>query len=94
MKKSEQQEVGDDLSVYALNLEFLSEKIKIRRKNLSQRLLHQKRFLLMHTRILARILGSLVELCELLDHRFLLTEAAIKIFFENRCTFYKTKNTT
>ena len=70
MKKSEQQEVGDDLSVYALNLEFLSEKIKIRRKNLSQRLLHQKRFLLMHTRILARILGSLFEFSELLDHRF------------------------
>ena len=44
------QEVGDNLSVYVLNLDLATEKIKIKRKNFSYELLHQEHFLAMFDR--------------------------------------------
>ena len=44
------QEVGDNLSVYVLNLDLVTENIKIKRKNFSYKLLHQEHFLAMFDR--------------------------------------------
>ena len=44
------QEVGDNLSVYVLNLDLVTEKIKIKRKNFSYKLLHQEHLLAMFDR--------------------------------------------
>ena len=39
--------------------------------------------------IVVRVLESLSELSKILDHRRLLTEAAMEMFLENSCMFYE-----
>ena len=65
-----------------------------KRKNFSEKFLHQEHFLVMlhpikNFRELRWVLqNSYEELSKILDHRLLLTEAAIEIILENICTFY------
>ena len=79
MVQLNKQEVGDDLGVCVLNLEFVSEKIKIKRKNLSLKLLYQESFLVMPHR------GKNFRE---LDNRLSLTESAIEMSLENSCMLY------
>ena len=60
-------------------VDFVSEKIKIKRKNLFKKLFHRKSFFaLLHGGKNFRVL----------DHRLSITEAAIEMLPENSCTFY------
>ena len=75
-------EVGDGLNVCFLNLEFVSEKIKIKRKKLPLKLLYRESFFVMLHR------GKNFRE---LDHSLSLTEAAIEMFLENNCMLYDTQ---
>ena len=70
------QEVGDDVGICILDLEFVELKSYFIRN------------VLLECFVITRILESLGNLCQILDHRLTLTEAAIKIFLENSYLFY------
>ena len=70
-----QQEVSDDLNVCVLNLEFVELKSCFFRNFFLSRF------------VVVRILESLGELSQILDHRLTLTEAAIEIYHEYNYTF-------
>ena len=83
VKKKKKQDVNNDLSVCILNIEFVSEKIKIKRKNLKplQSCFIRNFFVIFHRGKNFREL----------DHRLSLTEAAIEMFLENSCMLYDTQ---
>ena len=64
-----------------MNLDFVSEKIKIKRKNLSYKLIYQESLCVM-------LHGN--KNFRKLDHRLSLIEMAIEMFLENSCTLYET----
>ena len=74
--KQRRQEVGDDLSVCVLNLEFVELKSCFIRD------------VFLQCFVVARILESLGKLSQIVDYRLTLTEPAIEIFLENSYTFY------
>ena len=65
------QEIGDDLGICVLNLEFVEFKSCYIRNVFLQCFVE------------ASILQNLGELSQILDHRLTLTEAAIEIFLKN-----------